>query len=211
MPLELATNPDARPDRPRWRLGLAPLMALIAVLAAGLALVKIAPEGSDRWAGLLFLVALLVGTLALIVRRDRAAWAGFALFGWSYALVALVPWLQSTLQDRLPTDETVNRLVLDRLHPIPPEPADPLGYRALRIGNSYFKGQGYYNRTEFQPTPEEARLIDAYTAQAEDWEGRLKASNRARGVLAAFVGLAFALVGAIAGRVLSDRPSPQPG
>jgi hypothetical protein len=207
MPADLDTNPAPRPDRPRWRFGLAPSMALIAVLALGLGLMKAAPEKSDRWAGALFLVALLVGTLGLLVRRDRAAWVGFSLFGWTYALVALAPSIQAIIEDKLPTDEMIDRWVIDHIQPVPREPTEPLSYPA-RGGNEnvYYKlDERREQWIRFQPTPEEAKAIEEYMAQTEDYNDRRDKFPRSRRIFYAFAGLAFAFVGSIAGRVLSDR------
>jgi hypothetical protein len=211
---DLATNPpEARPERPRWRVGLARSMALIAVLAFGLALMKVAPEESDRWAGAMFLVVLLVGTLGLFVRRDRASWAGFALFGWAYALVALVPSIRTMVEDKLPTDEMIDRLVIDHIQPVPPEPAEPLSYMARGNANGYYKLDESRQWIPFQPTSEEAKAIDVYIAQFQDYQERRLKLPRSRHIFYTCAGLAFALVGSIAGRVLSDhalQPGPYP-
>jgi hypothetical protein len=204
------------------RVGLTQLMALIAVLALGLALMKVAPEESDRWAGALFLVTLLVATLALIVRRDRAGWVGFTLFGWAYALVALIAPLQTLIQDRLPTDEMIDRWVIDHVHSLPPAPINPLNYQMLVDASGYWKSNSNSGWVRFQPTPEEAKIIDVYLIQVQQYREHERKIPRSRQIFYTFSGFAFALVGSIAGRVLSDRailaggisdlqPSPQVG
>lgn len=68
---------------------------LLAVLSAGVAFAALRSP-SDTWASALFTLAvalLLVATLRAVHRRDhiRAYWLGFALFGWAYLILSLVP------------------------------------------------------------------------------------------------------------------------
>ena len=78
-------------SRPRFSLGTLLLM----VLFAGVAFAAL-KSPSDTWASALFTAAvavLLVAVLLAVHRRDRgrAYWLGFALFGWVYFILSLVP------------------------------------------------------------------------------------------------------------------------
>jgi hypothetical protein len=73
----------------RRRASLITLMGLVAVVAVGLAAMKFATEWMMKGSMAIGFVALLVGTLGAAVRRS-GSWIGFALFGWTYALVAFV-------------------------------------------------------------------------------------------------------------------------
>ena len=78
-------------SRPRFSLGTLLLM----VLSAGVAFAAL-KSPSELWASALFTPAvavLLVAVLLAVHRRDRARayWLGFALFGWVYLILSLVP------------------------------------------------------------------------------------------------------------------------
>ncbi len=78
-------------SRPRFSLGT----LLLAVLSAGVAFAAL-KSPSELWASALFTTAvavLLVATLMAIHRRERgrAYWLGFALCGWVYLILSLVP------------------------------------------------------------------------------------------------------------------------
>jgi hypothetical protein len=66
----------------------------------------------------------------------------------------------------------------------------------------------YGRWTHFEPTPEEAKAIDVFMIQSRDYEERRLKIPRSRQIFYTCAGFAFALVGSIAGRVLSDRALP---
>ena len=83
----------------RIRFNIANLLVIIFVLGVGFAAVR---EATDLWdAGIftLTLVFLSVSVLLAIHRREsgRAFWIGFALFGWIYLGLTLVPSIESRL------------------------------------------------------------------------------------------------------------------
>jgi hypothetical protein len=87
------------------RLSFRSLMALIAVVGAGLAALR---NADGLWAGMLLLVAL--GALgvavmgALILRgKGRAWWGGFAFFSGGYLALTLGPWFGETFRSQLGT------------------------------------------------------------------------------------------------------------
>jgi hypothetical protein len=76
-----------------FRFTIAGLLGVITVLGIGLAALR---EASDLWDSGLFtltLGVLLVSILLAVHRREdrRAFWVGFALFGWGYMGLSLVP------------------------------------------------------------------------------------------------------------------------
>ncbi len=99
-------------------------MAVVAVLAVGLAAMRVASDAATRATFAVALVALLVGTLGAIVRRRREAWIGFALFGWAYVAIALVNPIREAVADDLPVGKIVDRVV-GWLHPDLPRPPMP--------------------------------------------------------------------------------------
>jgi hypothetical protein len=77
----------------RPRLTIAQGMAVVLLVGLGFAALR---NANDFWAIATFNLAIFLNSTALvaaIVRRGRAraAWTGFAVFGWAYLLVDLLP------------------------------------------------------------------------------------------------------------------------
>lgn len=78
----------------RYRLSLAALMGVVALIAVGVAALR---SSTAIWAALVILLALGTvcgATVGAVLRRgpDRGPWLGFAVFGWAYFLMTLSPW-----------------------------------------------------------------------------------------------------------------------
>jgi hypothetical protein len=83
----------------RIRFSIASLLVVVLILGVGFAALR---ESNDPWESGVFtltLVALLVSILLVIHRTEsrRAFWMGFALFGWGYLVLSLVPSIESRL------------------------------------------------------------------------------------------------------------------
>ena len=83
----------------RIRFNIASLLGVILVLGVGFAALR---ESSDLWESGVFsttIGCLLISILLAIHRAEkrRAFWLGFALFGWIYLGLALVPSIESRL------------------------------------------------------------------------------------------------------------------
>ena len=83
----------------RIRFNIASLLVVILVLGVGFAALR---ESSDLWESGLFTVTLgilLISILLAVHRTEsrRAFWLGFALFGWIYLGLSLVPSIESRL------------------------------------------------------------------------------------------------------------------
>jgi hypothetical protein len=76
-----------------FRFTIAGLLGVITVHGIGLAALREASEFWDSGLFTLTLGVLLVSVLLAVHRREyrRAFWAGFALFGWGYVALSLVP------------------------------------------------------------------------------------------------------------------------
>ena len=77
----------------RPRITLAQLMAIVLIIGFGFAALR---NANAFWAVATFNLAIFLNATALvaaIVRkgRARAAWSGFAVFGWGYLLVDFLP------------------------------------------------------------------------------------------------------------------------
>ena len=109
---------------PLRRSSIAELLALMLVLAVGLAALR---SASATWAGvasLLTCAALLAAVLGVICRRGagRASCLGFALFGWAYYLACFAPWCVHEVQPWLPTSRLLDEAYA-RWRPVPPKSA----------------------------------------------------------------------------------------
>jgi hypothetical protein len=84
---------------PRLRISLAGSLGIIAVIAMGLAGMVSASSLWTTAAATVTLALLLTGLLAarLLDGIDRAVWAGFALFGWSYLILVNWDWVGGQL------------------------------------------------------------------------------------------------------------------
>jgi hypothetical protein len=82
-----------------FRFTIAGLLGVITVLGIGLAALREASEFWDSGLFTLTLGVLLVSVLLAIHRREdrRAFWGGFALFGWGYMALSLVPSIEPRL------------------------------------------------------------------------------------------------------------------
>ncbi len=83
----------------RFRFNIASLLVVILVLGVGFAALR---ESSDLWESGVFtvaLAALLISILLAVHRREckRAFWLGFAVFGWIYLGLSVVPSIESRL------------------------------------------------------------------------------------------------------------------
>ena len=83
----------------RFRFNIASLLVVVLVLGFGFAALR---ESNELWDSGLFtltLGVLLVSILLAIHRTEsrRAFWLGFALFGWGYLGLSLVPSIESRL------------------------------------------------------------------------------------------------------------------
>ena len=83
----------------RIRFNIASLLVVVMLLAVGFAALR---ESSDLWDSSVFtltLGALLISILLAVHRTEskRALWIGFALFGWNYLALSLVPSIETRL------------------------------------------------------------------------------------------------------------------
>ena len=83
----------------RIRFSIASLLVVVLVLGVSLAALR---ESNEIWESGLFTltVAVLLTSVLLAIHRTesrRAFWTGFALFGWTYLALSLVPSIESRL------------------------------------------------------------------------------------------------------------------
>jgi hypothetical protein len=78
----------------RFRFSVAGLMAVILLLAVGMAALR---DPTILWASAIFTAAVILfaaSLLAAMAHRgaQRFSWAGMAVFGWSYLIISFGPW-----------------------------------------------------------------------------------------------------------------------
>jgi hypothetical protein len=83
--------------RPRFTIG--GLLGIVVFIAVAFAALRVATDLWDSGVVTAALSALMASLLMTVHRRDRKRtfWLGFALFGWSYLIVSLVPPVGSRL------------------------------------------------------------------------------------------------------------------
>jgi hypothetical protein len=94
------------------RFSIAALMLTVGIAGAGFAALR---ADSSLAADAMFTATcgvLLLAILAACYRQDarRAFWVGFALFGWSYFVLAFAPWFESDVRPRLLTNRLFTQL-----------------------------------------------------------------------------------------------------
>jgi hypothetical protein len=194
----------------QWRVGLAQFLGIVAILAVGLAVMKVANGVADRVAVMGCCVSLLVGTTGAIIRRRRSAWVGFALFGWAYFLVLLAVPLLALLGPPFSSEIPVIWPVFEIeelaawMHPLPIRPVYPLPF-PVTLDPS---GEPFHEIVPDGKAPlttSERKLWEVFQAQSNAYQGRAEAFFHSIRIALAFQGLAFALCGSLAGRLLDDR------
>jgi hypothetical protein len=83
----------------RIRFTIASLLVVVLLVAVGFAALREASDLWDRGVFTLALAVLLVSILFAVHRTgsERAFWLGFALFGWGYLGLSLVPSIEPRL------------------------------------------------------------------------------------------------------------------
>jgi hypothetical protein len=197
----------------KWKVSLTQLMALILVLAVGLATMKAATEWAVRCVLLGSVLVLLIAMVGAIVRKRRAPWVGFSVFAWGYVLVLVVTeYVQLTsTATGLSIPLRIDGPMMDFtnwLHVLP-YPQEPFVYQ--RVWNtstipytSELKGLDFQNQYTIVLTPQQAKLAEEHSARLESWRQSVTNGTAACWIGLAFQGLAFASLGAVAGHLL-DR------
>ena len=83
----------------RFRFHIGTLVILVLLLALGLAALR---ESNEIWASSTFSITLVMLSISILLaihraNKRRAFWLGFALFGWSYLGLSLVPSIEPRL------------------------------------------------------------------------------------------------------------------
>jgi len=190
------------------RVPLAFSMLIVVVVALGLSAMRLATPLVLKATFTLTLCALLMGTLAAMVRQSDGFWPGFALFGWSYAVVFFVPGVFAAVAPRLLVTVTwpVEELV-DRMHTVGGLLGPPIGFASRAQDGTLFvsddKGLTARPATNAEEIEQKAwEILEAKrTAQSSRHELAVVIANLIQGLL-------FALCGAVLGRILADRRLP---
>ena len=192
----------------KWRVNLAMLMGVVAVLALGLALMKVATDQSAKVVFGLGLLILLMATLGAFIRpQDRAPWIGFSLFGWVYATVLLVPPLRETVVIGLPGHQTLYDLI-NLFQPVLPEPVEPSGKSPSNLLIKEDSSGWHYQQGGriLELTTEDWKPWAAYLDQKNAHDAQSDAAEAASRIALTFLGLTFATLGSALGLLL-DRPA----
>jgi hypothetical protein len=186
------------------RLTIAQMLGIVGIVAVGLAAVRAGTETWLKAVSTLTLALLMISLLGAIARpRDRrAAWIGFALFGWAAFLAISVPAVQQELGQFILGSDLLDRSMF-LVHRAPPRPAslpreDTPEYRTMIGAYRFMKfHQGSdFGVTDYHPE------YDSYFGALDDYDAKIQfAGETARWLLCPLAGL----VGAILGRILGPR------
>jgi hypothetical protein len=126
---------------PRLRISLAGSLGIVAVIAMGLAGMVSASRLWTAAAATVTLALLLTALLGacLLDGIDRAFWAGFALFGWSYIILVNWDWIGGQFGHDLTFGlSDLAEVAIPRPEPPVGIPFDPISMetgRQIRLGN----------------------------------------------------------------------------
>ena len=203
----------------KWKVSLTQLMALIVVLAVGLAAMKVATEWAVGCVLLGSVLVLLVAMTGAIVRQRRAPWVGFSLFAWGYVLVlAITTYIPVQIRIAVPDNAigTSSLFQIDRLtwnfanglHHLP-YPQEPFDYHQVWDHSTIpytwkFKKVDTSNQFTIDLTPQETKLAEDHSSRMNAYHQSLMNVAVACWIGLAFQGLAFASLGAVVGQLL-DR------
>ena len=167
-----------------FRISLAASMAIIALIALGLAGMMSASRVWTAVAGTLTLALLLTALLAagILTGIDRAFWTGFALFGWVYLLLVNWDWIRAQFGHDLTAglSEVAEVMIPEVRVPVPP-PQSPIVVSA----------------------PQTGRIVT--TPTEEILQRQIKVGNFVQ-IGRMFLSLLFAMAGGFIARLLAERP-----
>lgn len=98
---------------PSMRFSIVGLMVLVAVIALGIATLRQASEFAASLtltASVVILCWAVLGAFCCDGRQGRVFWGGFALFGWVYLYLVLIPGLREAVGNRLASQMLLPRL-----------------------------------------------------------------------------------------------------
>lgn len=151
------------------RFTIRTLLVLVALIAVGLAAMKIASPMAVDAAETLLIIALATGLVGAIVRRGEAAWVGFTVFGWLWAFLTLLPF--GNIQDsKALRREPALEWVVERIRAVPAA-VDRPPFSYLNVATDKMAPQGpIYELVKFDAnnqavgplTDEEIALVESY-------------------------------------------------
>jgi hypothetical protein len=175
-------------------------LALIAACGAGLAAFRDGSEFSFKVVFSVMLGMLLVGLVGVIVTWRDAAWVGFALCGWGYALAACFSPIRTEIQQDLLTQTFLEDLVvwMNRLPPRPPS-------LPFRVDTNQAGQPGILIDGKWSPlTVEEVTMLDEYHDRSRFYDNNIRHQNSIR-IGHSLLAMIFAWFGARLGRFLVPR------
>jgi hypothetical protein len=184
----MSIAPERPPANSPIRFSIAVVLALVGMLGLFLGAMRNGSALAMKLTWTATALALLVGLLGALVRRGEAAWVGFALFGWGYALHSLDRVVAPNLYQKFVFADVLEAIVPE-MHPMPSSrPVVPaINGQFLR----QFGGEAYVARVDDPGLL--ATLTDPELDLLRDFQAKFLAFQRSEDIV----------------RSRADRPDPR--
>ena len=202
---------------PSFRISLAALMAIIGVIALGLAGMV---SASTFWTASAATVTLALLLAALLSARlsdgtDRAVSAGFALFGWTYLLLVNWDWVGGQFGHDLTAglNEVAESIFPEVRAPAPPQPPSVVLYRTTVNPGPTPAVPTPLPLPPSPPTPlplPPSPVVTQFDYLERVHQRQTKIGNFVQ-IARMLLALLFALLGGLLGRVLAQRRESRSG
>jgi hypothetical protein len=191
---------------PSFRISLAALMAIIAVIALGLAGMMSASSLWTASAASVTLALLLAAILSAGFSdgADRSASAGFALFGWTYLLLVNWDWVGGQFGHDLTAglSEVAEAIFAEVKSPPPSSTTTALALKAIRY-TPVKPGPSL-------PPPPPSTVVTTYYDYLQITQQRQTKIGNFVQIARMLLALLFALLGGFLGRALARRRESRP-
>jgi hypothetical protein len=185
------------------------MLVLVGILGVGMAALRDGSEFSERICFTLMLAALIVAVVGAIVRRRYAAWAGFAVCGSCYAILAFVPAINREVAPHLLTTAWLDGLVA-RLHPRagpPPSPPKLNSQFMSMLGDAGHLRWWKDLPNRFLLSPAEEKALERYDNDMNNYQlsqlSMVFRTENAKRIGQTLLTMTIALMGANLGRFLA--------
>lgn len=201
---------------PRFRI--ISLIALVAGIAAVMGAFRASTDLAAKSVTTVTLLLLATGTLGVVVRRGKAAFLGFVMFGGGYTLLVYPNVIRPWAADYLVT-VTMADLLAEQFHPLIVAPPLPILSPNLRarivnindhdaLANRFYTDEAFRAQMNGYDHDAMSAYIGQYSPIAQKRKDGLRRQTNARIICDSVCILTMGFVGALLGRGLSASERP---